>query len=77
MKSIDHAFARSYIGATDPDAVPSLRQYPCAYLRENMFVTASGNYFAGAFECTRTALAMSDEERGFLYHVNSADMGFG
>ena len=58
MQRIDHPFARPYIRATDPDAVPDLRQYPSAYLRANMLVTTSGNYFAGAFECTRAALGI-------------------
>ena len=55
---IDHAFARPHIRESDPDAVPSLRQFPSEYLRDNMLVTTSGNYFVGAFDCTRAALGI-------------------
>jgi predicted TIM-barrel fold metal-dependent hydrolase len=58
IQRIDHPFARPYIRASDPDAVPDLRKFPSAYLRENMLVTTSGNYFAGAFECARAALGI-------------------
>jgi len=55
---VDHAFARPHIRESDPDAVPDLRRFPSAYLHSNMFVTTSGNYFVGAFECTRAALGI-------------------
>jgi predicted TIM-barrel fold metal-dependent hydrolase len=58
MQRIDHPFVRPHIKASDPDAVPNLRKVPSAYLRENMLVTTSGNYYAGAFNCTREALGM-------------------
>lgn len=55
---IDHPFVRPHIKAADPDAVPALKKVPSEYLRDNMRVTTSGNYFAGAFNCTRDALGM-------------------
>lgn len=58
MQRIDHPFVRPYIKESDPDAVPDLRKPPSAYLSNNMLVTTSGNYFAGAFECTRAALGL-------------------
>lgn len=56
IQRIDHAFIRPHIKASDAEAVPALRRLPSQYLRENMFVTTSGNYFKGAFECARAAL---------------------
>jgi predicted TIM-barrel fold metal-dependent hydrolase len=55
---IDHPFVRPHIKAADPDAVPDLKRVPSEYLRDNMLVTTSGNYFTGAFHCTREALGM-------------------
>ena len=57
MQRIDHAFVRPHIKA-DGAAVPDLRFPPSHYLRENMWVSTSGNYLPAAFACTRDALGM-------------------
>jgi len=57
MQRIDHPFTRPYIKA-DGAAVPDLKHPPSYYLRTNVWVTTSGNYFAGAFDCTREALGL-------------------
>ena len=55
MKRIDFAYERPWI---DPAARPDLAKRPSDYLRENMYVTTSGNYFKGAFLCTYEALGI-------------------
>ena len=57
MQRIDHPFVRPYIKA-DGAAVPDLKHPPSHYLRENMWVSTSGNYLPAAFACTRDALGM-------------------
>jgi predicted TIM-barrel fold metal-dependent hydrolase len=49
MQRIDFAYVRPWF---DPDARPDLMKKPSDYLRENMFVTTSGNYLPAAFMCT-------------------------
>jgi predicted TIM-barrel fold metal-dependent hydrolase len=49
MQRIDFAYVRPWC---DPDARPDLMRKPSDYLRENMFVTTSGNYLPAAFMCT-------------------------
>ena len=55
MKRIDFAYERPWI---DPSVRPNLLKKPSDYLRENMFVTTSGNYFKGAFLCTHEAVGI-------------------
>ena len=57
MQRIDHPFVRPYIKAVGA-AVPDLKHPPSHYLRENMWVSTSGNYLPAAFACTRDALGM-------------------
>lgn len=49
MQRIDFAHVRPWF---DPDARPNLKRKPSDYLRDNMFVTTSGNYLPAAFICT-------------------------
>jgi predicted TIM-barrel fold metal-dependent hydrolase len=58
MQRIDFPYVRPHVKAADPDSAPDLKRLPSDYLRDNMRVTTSGNYFTGAFECTRAALGM-------------------
>ncbi len=58
MQRIDFPYVRPHVKAADPDSAPDLKRLPSEYLRDNMRVTTSGNYFTGAFECTRAALGM-------------------
>jgi predicted TIM-barrel fold metal-dependent hydrolase len=55
MQRIDFAYVRPWF---DADARPDLKKKPSEYLKENMFVTTSGNYLQAAFECTREALGL-------------------
>jgi len=55
IKRIDFAYERPWI---DPSTRPNLVKRPSNYLRENMYVTTSGNYFNGAFLCTSQALGI-------------------
>ena len=57
MQRIDHPFVRPYIKA-DGAAVPDLKHLPSYYLRNNLWVSTSGNYLPAAFNCTREALGM-------------------
>jgi predicted TIM-barrel fold metal-dependent hydrolase len=42
----------------DPSARPNLSKKPSQYLKENVFVTTSGNHYAPAFMCTKAALGI-------------------
>jgi uncharacterized protein len=55
IKRIDFAYQRPWI---DPSTRPALAKKPSDYLRENMYVTTSGNYFQGAFLCTCEAVGI-------------------
>jgi len=52
---IDFAYERPWF---DPDARPDLERKPSDYLRENVFVTTSGNYFPAAFMCARESMGI-------------------
>ncbi len=53
LQRIDFAYERPWF---DPNARPDLKKKPSEYLRENTFVTTSGNYFPAAFMCTYEAM---------------------
>jgi predicted TIM-barrel fold metal-dependent hydrolase len=57
MQRVDHPFVRPFVRA-DGGAVPDLKKTPSQYLRDNMYVTTSGNYLPAAFRCTQEALGM-------------------
>ncbi len=57
MQRIDHPFVRPYIKA-DGAAVPDLKHPPSHYLRNNLWVSTSGNYLPAAFNCTKEALGI-------------------
>lgn len=48
---IDWAYVRPF----DPEARPQLEKKPAEYLKSNVFVTTSGNYYQPAFMCTAEA----------------------
>ena len=54
MKRIDWAYVRPF----DPQARPKLLKKPSEYLKNNVFVTTSGNYFQPAFMCTYEAMGI-------------------
>ena len=49
FQRLDFAYERPWF---DPDARPDLKRKPSDYLKENTFVTTSGNYLPAAFMCT-------------------------
>ena len=53
-KRIDWAYVRPF----DPAARPTLSKKPSEYLKDNVFVTTSGNYYQPAFQCTYEALGI-------------------
>lgn len=55
IQRVDFAYVRPWF---DPDARPNLKRKPSDYLRENMFVTTSGNYLAAAFMCAYESLGI-------------------
>jgi predicted TIM-barrel fold metal-dependent hydrolase len=55
-KRIDWAYVRPF----DPAARPKLSRKPSEYLKDNVFVTTSGNYFTPAFMCTYEALGVEN-----------------
>ena len=46
--------------AFDPAARPNLSRKPSEYLKEDILVTTSGNYFQAAFMCTYKALGVEN-----------------
>lgn len=54
LKRVDWAYVRPF----DPAARPTLSKKPSEYLKNNVFVTTSGNYFQPAFMCTYEALGI-------------------
>lgn len=55
FQRIDFAYERPWF---DPAARPNLKRKPSDYLRENMFVTTSGNYLPAAFMCTNQVMGI-------------------
>jgi predicted TIM-barrel fold metal-dependent hydrolase len=54
MKRIDWAYVRPF----DPAARPTLSKKPSEYLKNNVFVTTSGNYYQPTFMCTHEAMGI-------------------
>jgi predicted TIM-barrel fold metal-dependent hydrolase len=54
FKRIDWAYVRPF----DPEARPKLEKRPGEYLKHNVFVTTSGNYYTPAFMCTYAAMGI-------------------
>ena len=52
FKRIDWAFVRPF----DPKARPKLEKMPSEYLKNNVFITTSGNYYQPAFMCAYEAM---------------------
>lgn len=57
LQRVDFPFVRPHF-KTDPGLLPKLKKRPSDYLKENMFVTTSGNYLKPAFICTKDALGL-------------------
>lgn len=55
MKRIDFTYVKPWVNPADR---PELERKPSDILRENVFVTTSGNYFEPAFRCTMEALGI-------------------
>lgn len=54
LNRIDWAYVRPF----DPSIRPKLLKKPSEYIKNNVFVTTSGNYFKPAFMCTYEALGI-------------------
>lgn len=52
FKRMDWAYVRPF----DPKARPKLEKKPSEYLRSNVFITTSGNYYQPAFQCAYEAM---------------------
>jgi len=55
LQRIDFAYVRPWF---DPDARPDLQRKPSDYLKQNVFMTTSGNYLQPAFMCVYEALGV-------------------
>ena len=55
LQRMDFAYVKPYI---DADARPELKKKPSDYLKENVYVTTSGNYLQAAFMCTYEAMGV-------------------
>ncbi len=69
MKRIDWAYVRPF----DPAERPSISRKPSEYLRSNVFVTTSGNYYEPAFMCTREAMGIDRILLGTDYPYEDSD----
>ncbi len=57
LQRVDFPFVRPHF-KTDPGFLPDIKKMPSDYLKDNMFVTTSGNYLEPAFLCTKEALGI-------------------
>jgi predicted TIM-barrel fold metal-dependent hydrolase len=57
LQRTDFPFTRPHF-IKDPGFLPILKKKPSYYLRNNMFVTTSGDYLAPAFICTRDTMGI-------------------
>lgn len=57
LQRIDFPFVRPHF-KTDSAGLPDIKKKPSDYIKENMFVTTSGNYLEPAFMCTKEALGV-------------------
>jgi predicted TIM-barrel fold metal-dependent hydrolase len=71
MKRIDWAYVRPY----DPAARPAISKKPSEYLKSNVFVTTSGNYYEPAFMCTREAFGIEKIILGTDYPYEDTEEG--
>ncbi|MBW2065814.1 MAG: hypothetical protein JRJ03_12920 [Deltaproteobacteria bacterium] len=55
LQRIDFAYVRPYV---DKGVRPDLRKRPSDYLKENVFITTSGNYLKPAFMCGAEAMGL-------------------
>jgi predicted TIM-barrel fold metal-dependent hydrolase len=69
LKRIDWAYVRPF----DSAARPELSKRPSEYLKNNVFVTTSGNYFEPAFMCTIEALGADRILLGTDYPYEDSD----
>jgi predicted TIM-barrel fold metal-dependent hydrolase len=69
FKRIDWAYVRPF----DPAARPNLLKKPSEYLKENVFVTTSGNYYEPAFMCTYKAMGIDRILLGTDYPYEDPD----
>ncbi|PKN63776.1 MAG: 5-carboxyvanillate decarboxylase [Deltaproteobacteria bacterium HGW-Deltaproteobacteria-15] len=54
LKRVDWAYVRPF----DPKARPKLDKKPSEYLKNNVFITTSGNYYQPAFMCAYEAMGI-------------------
>jgi predicted TIM-barrel fold metal-dependent hydrolase len=82
IERVDWAYLRPF----DPTLRPKISKRPSDYLRSNVFVTTSGNYYEPAFRCTYEALGIdrillgtdypyeeTDDCMSFLQRINLSD----
>jgi predicted TIM-barrel fold metal-dependent hydrolase len=82
IERVDWAYLRPF----DPTLRPKISKKPSDYLRSNIFVTTSGNYYEPAFRCTYEALGIdrillgtdypyeeTDDCMRFLQRINLSD----
>lgn len=67
IERIDWAWGRAF----DPTYRPSLARKPSDYIRSNVYVTTSGNYYAPAFACTLAAVGIDRMLLGTDYPYES------
>jgi len=72
LQRIDFPYVRPHFKA-DPGALPQLKKRPSEYLKNNVFVTTSGNYFEPAFMCTYQALGIDRILLGTDYPYEDSD----
>lgn len=63
IKRIDWAYVRPF----DPKARPDIKKKPSEYMKDNVFVTTSGNHYEPAFMCTYEAMGIDNMLLGTDY----------
>jgi len=69
IERVDWAYLRPF----DPSLRPKISKRPSDYLRSNIFVTTSGNYYEPAFRCTCEALGIDRILLGTDYPYEEMD----
>lgn len=69
---IDYPYIKAWFPA---DARPDLEKKPSDYMKDNVFVTTSGNYYRPAFMCTHEAMGIDRILLGLDYPYEDLDEG--
>jgi uncharacterized protein len=70
LKRVDRSFLQYHV-PKGSGSMPAITRRPSEYLLNNLYATTSGNFFEGAFACTRAALGIEKIMLGTDYPYES------